>query len=62
MRIKITVEKIPEDGMDSSDDKMVYETCAEKGIDEWNEFFIVFLTFLGFALETIKEMGYEDNL
>ena len=62
MRIKITVEKIPEDRFDENDnDVLVLDTSGEKDIYEWINTFKLILYFLTFPWETIEEAFKEDE-
>ena len=56
MRIKITIEKIPEDRFDENDnDKIMIDTSGEKDIYEWMNTFKLILYFLTFPYKTIEE-------
>ena len=65
MRIKITVQKIPEDRFDENDnDVLVLDTSGEKDIYEWMNTFKFILYFLTFSYKTVEEAfgeNEEDN-
>ena len=62
MRIKITVEKIPEDRFDENDnDKIMIDTSGERDIYEWINTFKLILYFLTFPYKTVEEAFGEEE-
>ena len=62
MRIKITIQKIPEDRFDENDnDVLVLDTSGEKDIYEWINTFKLILYFLTFPYKTVEEVFGENE-
>ena len=62
MRIKITIQKIPEDRFDENDnDVLVLDTSGEKDIYEWINTFKLILYFLTFPYKTVEEAFRENE-
>ena len=59
MRVKITVEKIPDEWDKKAgytDDKLTFETTIEKYLEDWTDFWEQFYLFLGYEWGSIQEM------
>ena len=62
MRIKITVEKIPEDRLDDQDDgKLALDLSGERDIYAWVATFKLILYFLTFSEDSVKEIFKDEE-